>query len=74
MMSVVRKSTCSGFKTELHISCHGANAVRYTKERGYFMEDGRTSGYFDTKYRTSLRIEQILFNCEDQKFAYFFNF
>ncbi len=29
MMSVVKKSTCSGFKTRLYISYHGRNAVRY---------------------------------------------
>ncbi len=59
MMSVVGKSTCSGFKTVLYISHHGRNAVRDIKQRGYFMEDGRISGYFDTKYMTVLRIEQI---------------
>ena len=72
-MSVVGKSTCSGFKTGLYISYHGGNAVRYIKQRGYFMKDGRISGYFDTKYMTVLRIEQILHNFEDQKFANFLN-
>ena len=38
------------------------------KEKGYFMEDGRISGYFDTKYMTILPIEQILHNFEDQIF------
>ena len=52
MMSVVGKSTCSGFQTGLYISCHDENAVRYIKERGYVMEAGRISGYFDTKYVT----------------------
>ena len=37
------------------------------------MKDARISGYFDTKYMTLLRIEQILHNFEDQKFANFFN-
>ncbi len=38
MMSVVGKSTCSGFKTGLYISYHGENVVRYIKQRGYFMK------------------------------------
>ena len=33
MMSVVGKSTCSGFKTGLYISYYGGNAVRYIKQR-----------------------------------------
>ncbi len=37
------------------------------------MKDGRKFGYFDTKYMTVLRIEQILHNFEDQKFVNFFN-
>ena len=37
------------------------------------MKHGRISCYFDTKYMTILRIEQILHNCEDQKIANFFN-
>ncbi len=49
-MSVVGKSTCSGFKTGLYMSYHSWNAVRYIKQRGYFMKDARMSGYFDTKY------------------------
>ena len=73
MMSVVGKSTCSGFKTELYISYNGGNAVRYIIERGYFMKDARISGYFDTNHMTVLRIEQILHNLEDQKIANFFN-
>ncbi len=73
MMSVVGKSTCWGFKTGLYISYHGGNAVRYMKQRGYFMKDARISGYFDTKYMTVLRIEQILHQFGDQKFAYFSN-
>ncbi len=73
MMSVVGKSTCSGFKTGLYIFYHGGNAVRYIKQRGYFMKDVRTSGHFDTKYMTVLRIEKLLHNFEDQKFANFLN-
>ncbi len=73
MMSVVGKSTCSGFKTGFYISYHGGNAVRYIKERGSFLKDGRISEYFDTKYMTVLQIEQILHNFEDQKFANFLN-
>ncbi len=72
-MSVVGKSTCSGFKTGLYISYHGGNAVRYIKQMCYFMKDPGISGYFDTKYMTVLRIEQTLHNFEDQKFANFFN-
>ncbi len=72
-MSVVGKSTCSGLKTGLYISYHGANAVKYTKQRGYFMKDDRIPGYFDTKYLTLLQIEQIWHNFEDQKLANFFN-
>ncbi len=37
------------------------------------MKDARISGYFDTKYMTVLRIEQILHQFEDQKFAHFLN-
>ena len=62
MMSVVGKSTCSGFKIGLYISYHGGTAVRYIKQGGYFLNDGRTSGYFDTKYLTVVQIEQILHN------------
>ena len=72
MMSVVGKSTCSVFKTGLYISYHGENAVRYIKQRSYFLKDGRISGYFDTKYMTVLQIEQILHHFEDQKIANFF--
>ncbi len=73
MMSVVGKSTCSGSKTGLYMSYHSGNAVRYINQRGYFIKDAGISGYFDTKYMTFLRIEQILHNLEDQKFANFFN-
>ena len=38
------------------------NAVNYIKQRGYFMKDGRITGYFDNKYMTAFRIEQILQN------------
>ena len=71
-MSVVGKSTCSGFKTGLYISYHGRNTVRHIKQKGYFMKDARISGYFGTKYMTVLRIEQILHNFVDQQFANFF--
>ena len=73
MMSVLGKSTCSGFKTQLYtyIPYLSGNAFRYIKQRGYFMKDGQISGYFDTKYMTLSQIEQILHNCEDQKFANF---
>ncbi len=37
------------------------------------LKDGRIYGYFDTKYMTVLRIEQILHNFEDQKIAHFLN-
>ncbi len=72
MMSVVGKSTCSGFKTGLYISYHGEKAVRYVKQRGYFLKDARISGHFDTKDMTVRQTEQILYNSEDQKFATFF--
>ncbi len=39
----------------------------------YFMKDCLISGCFDTKYMTVLRIEHILRNFEDQKFANFVN-
>ncbi len=71
MMSVVGKSTCSGFKTVLFISYHGGNAVRYIKLRGYFMKDGRIFGYFDTKCMAVLRIEQILHKFDVQNMANF---
>ena len=72
-MSVVGKSTCSGFKAGFYIFCYGGNAVSYIKQRGYFLKDARIPSYFDTKYMTVSRIEQILHNFEDQKFANFFN-
>ncbi len=37
------------------------------------MNAARISGYFDNKYMTVLRIEQILRKYEDQKIANFFN-
>ncbi len=37
------------------------------------LKDGWFSGYFDTKYMTVLRMEQILHNFEKQKIANFFN-
>ncbi len=45
----------------------------YIKQRGYFMKDGRISGYFDTKCMTILQIENILHNFEDRQIAKFFN-
>ena len=57
MLSVVGKSACSGLKTGLYISDRGGNAVRYNKQRGYFMKDAQISGCFDTKYMAVLRIE-----------------
>ena len=71
MMSVVGKSTCSGFKTGLYVSYHGANAVGYIKERSYFLRDGQISGHFDTEFMSILQIEQISHNFEDQKMANF---
>ncbi len=53
-MSVVGKSTCSGFKTGLYISYNGGNVVRYIKQWGCFLKDGGISGYFDIKYMTVL--------------------
>ena len=73
MMSDVGKSTCSRFKTGLYISYHGGNAVRFIRQRGFFLKDGRISGYFDTNYMTILQIEQILHGLKDQKSANFFN-
>ncbi len=55
------------------MSYHGGNAVRDIKQRGYFMKDARICGYFDTKYTTVLRVEQILHNFKNRIFAYFFN-
>ena len=37
------------------------------------MKDARISGHFDTKYMIVLRMEQILHNFEDQKFANLLN-
>ncbi len=73
MMSVVGKSTFSGFKTGFYMSYHGGSTVTYIKQRGYFMKDAKISGYFHTKYMTLLQTEQILQNFEDQRFANFFN-
>ncbi len=72
-MSVVGKSTCSRFKTGLYVYYHGGNAVRYIKERSYYMKDTQISCYCDTKYMTVLLIEQILHYFEYQKFDHFFN-
>ncbi len=72
-MSVVGKWTCSDSKTGLYKSYHSCNAVRYIKQRSYFLKDGLIPGYFGTKYMTVLQIEQILHNFEDQKIANFFN-
>ncbi len=36
------------------------------------MTEGRISGYFDAKYMTVLRLEQILHNFENQNFSFFF--
>ncbi len=58
-------------KTGLHMSYNGVNAVRYIKQRGYFMKDGRIYGYFDTKYMTISQTEQNVHNIEDQKIANF---
>ena len=55
------------------MSFHGGNAVRYIKQRSYFVKDGRIPGYFGTKYMTVLQIEQILRNFEDQNIANFFS-
>ena len=52
---------------------HGGNAVRYIKQRSYFLKSGQISGYFGTKYTTVLQVEQILHNFEDQKVADFLN-
>ena len=73
MMSVVGKSTYSGFKTGLYTSYHGGNAVMYIKQRGNFKKNAQISGHFDTKFITVLRIEQILHNFEDRKFGNIFN-
>ncbi len=62
VMSVVGKSTCSGFKIGLYISYHGGKAGRYIKQRGYFLKDGRIPGSFYTKFMTVFRIEQIRHN------------
>ena len=48
-------------------------SVRYIKQRGYFLKDGWIFGYFDSKYITVLRIEQIFHHFEDQKSDNFFN-
>ena len=61
------------FKTGWYLSYHGRDAVMYIKQRGYFMKEARNSGYFDTKYMTVLRIEQIVHDFEDKKFANFLN-
>ncbi len=37
-MSVVGKSTCSGFKTKLYIPYHGGNVIRYIKQMGYYLK------------------------------------
>ena len=45
MMSVVRKSTCSGLKTGLYISYHGGNAFKYIKQRDFFFHE-RSSNFW----------------------------
>ena len=57
----------------LYMSYHGGKVVRCITRRGFFLNNGRISDYFDTKYMTVFRIEQILHNFEDQKFANFLN-
>ncbi len=59
MMSVVQKSTCSGFKTKLYISYHSGNALRYINLFSALARrclsgcrDGGISDYFDTIYLT----------------------
>ncbi len=68
-MRVVGKSTCSGFKTGLHISFHSRNAARY-RNRGFKF----LIILISNNYMTVLRTEQILHNFEDRKFANFFSF
>ena len=58
---------------EVDISYHRGNPVRNIEQKGYFIKDGRISGYFDTKYVTVVQIEQILHNFNDQKIANIFN-
>ncbi len=41
--------------------CDG-NAVRYVIQRGYFLKEGRISDYYNTKYMTVLRVEQVDFS------------
>ncbi len=69
-MSVVGKSTCSGFKTGLYISYHSGNALRDIKGWGYSLKDDRISSYFDAKYMTLLQI--VLHNSDDQNIVNFF--
>ncbi len=54
LMSVVGKSTYSALKPGLHTSYPGGNAVEYT-HRGYFLKNGWSPVYFDTKHITFLR-------------------
>ena len=49
----------------MRISYHGENDVRFIKQIGYCLKDGKIFGYFDTKYMKVLRIEQMLHNFED---------
>ncbi len=72
MMSVVGKLAYSWSKTGLDISYHGGNAVRYIKQRSYFLKDDRIPGYLGTKYMAVLQKETFLHNFEDQKIANFF--
>ena len=54
-------------------SKHGSTYPIMVEEEELFPEDGRISGYFDTKYIAVLQIEQLLHNFNNQKNANFFN-
>ena len=69
-----RKIDLVRVQTGLYITYYGGNAVRYIKQRSYFLKCGRISSYFDIRYTTVLQIEKQMHIFEDQKIANFLNF
>ncbi len=72
-MSVVGISTCSGFKTGLYISYHMMGMLSGISNRGVFSWNILEFLVILISNIWLLRIEQILHNFEDQKFAKVFN-
>ncbi len=72
-MSVVKNQPFLGSKQGCTYPTMEGMLSGISNRGGNFMKDAWISGYFDTKYMTVLRIEQIFHNFEDQHFANFSN-